>query len=62
MSMCESKFIWLQSFKKRKLVKIQERQIKLILFNEFSTDNSSMADLRVMNVVYQNQGKQNDND
>jgi hypothetical protein len=60
--MCESKFIWLQSFKKRKLVKIQERQIKLILFNEFSTDNSSMADLRVMNVVYQNQGKQNDND
>jgi hypothetical protein len=52
--MYESKFIWLQSFKKRNLVKIQERQARLILFNVFNTDNSSMADLRVKNIVNQN--------
>jgi hypothetical protein len=51
MSIYESKFLWLQSFIKRNLVKIQESKIRLILFNEFNPDDSRMANPRVINEV-----------
>lgn len=55
MNMYKTKFICLQSYKKSNLAKIQERLIRLIFFKEFISDNSSMTDLRVMNVVAQSQ-------